>query len=87
MNCEQQINIFPENGEQRIGVEEEKGEKTIGIVNECVNLVCPTKYAELKELPQINGVELIGNKLSKEIHVQHEMDRITEQNIDEIIYA
>lgn len=87
MNCEQQINIFPENGEQRIGVEEEKGEKTIGIVNECVNLVCPTKYAELKELPQINGVELIGNKLSKEIHVQDEMDRITEQNIDEIIYA
>lgn len=87
MNCEQQINIFPENGEQRIGVEQEQGEKQIGIVNECVNLVCPTEYEQLRGLPQINGVTLLGNKASEDIHVQHEMDDITPQEIDIIIYG
>ena len=37
--------------------------------------------------PRINGVELIGDKNSSEIHVQHEMDEITNQEIDNIIYA
>lgn len=35
--------------------------------------------------PQINSVTLEGNKTSPEIKVQHEMDEITEQDIDEII--
>lgn len=76
MNCEQQINIFPENGEQRIGVEEEKGEKTIGIVNECVNLVCPTEYEQLKGLPQINGVELKGNKTTEDLGIESDKNYV-----------
>lgn len=43
-------------------------------------------YERLQNLPRINGVELIGDRSSSEIHVQHEMDRITEQQIDNIIY-
>ena len=43
-------------------------------------------YEQMNNLPKINGVELIGDRSSSEIHVQHEMDRITEQQIDNIIY-
>lgn len=43
-------------------------------------------YEKLNNLPKINGVELVGDRSSSEIHVQHEMDRITEQMIDNIIY-
>lgn len=89
MQCEQQINIFPEGGEQQVDVNPEKSEDQVTVNPECLR-VTPIEdrdYNRFYNKPQINGVELIGNKLSKEIHVQDEMDRITEQNIDEIIYA
>lgn len=44
-------------------------------------------YDVLINKPQINGVELIGNKLSADIHVQDEMNVISEQDIDRIIYG
>lgn len=89
MQCEQQIDIFPEGGEQQVDVNPEKSEDQVTVNPECLR-VTPIEdkdYNKFYNKPQINGVELIGNKLSKEIHVQHEMERITEQNIDEIIYA
>lgn len=42
---------------------------------------------ELYNRPRINDVELVGNKTSKDIHVQHEMGRITEQMIDKLFYG
>ena len=44
-------------------------------------------YATLTNKPQINGVTLIGNKTSKELKVQDEMDEISEQEIDIILYG
>lgn len=44
-------------------------------------------YEYLSNKPKINGVVLIGNKSSEDIHVQHEMDEITNQEIDTIIYG
>lgn len=44
-------------------------------------------YPPLSEKPSINDVVLLGNKTSADIHVQHEMDVITEQQIDNIIYG
>lgn len=44
-------------------------------------------YNELINQPQINGVTLIGNRTSTEIHVQGIMDEITEQDIDIVIYG
>lgn len=44
-------------------------------------------YPPLSEKPSINDVVLLGNKTSAEIHVQHEMDVITEQQIDNIIFG
>lgn len=42
---------------------------------------------QVENKPKINGVTLIGDKSSKEIKVQHEMDEVTPQDIDEIIYG
>ena len=89
MQCEQQINIFPEGGEQQVDVNPEKSEDQVTVNPECLR-VTPIEdrdYNRFYNKPQINGVELIGNRLSKEIHVQHEMDEITNQEIDQIIYA
>lgn len=46
-------------------------------------------YNMLREdtLPQINNVTLKGNKISSELHVQHEMDVISYQNIDDILFG
>lgn len=44
-------------------------------------------YEALSNKPRINGVVLVGNKTSDEIHVQHEMNEITFQDIDEIIFG
>ena len=38
-------------------------------------------------LPQINSVTLKGNKVSSELHVQHEMDVISYQDIDNILFG
>lgn len=89
MQCEQQINIFPEGGEQQVDVNPEKSEDQVTVNPECLRVtpIEDRNYNRFYNKPQINGVELIGNRLSKEIHVQHEMDEITNQEIDQIIYA
>lgn len=46
-----------------------------------------SNYPALTNKPQINSVELIGNKTSAEIGVQDKMIAITEQDIDEIMYG
>ena len=46
-----------------------------------------TNYNALTNKPQINGVTLVGNKLDYELYLQHEMDEITAQDIDRIIYG
>ena len=45
-----------------------------------------TDYNVLNNQPQINNVTLINNKTSSDLHLQHEMDEITEQEIDKIIF-
>lgn len=44
-------------------------------------------YNILPDKPSINGEVLQGNKLSEDLHLQHEMDEITEQDIDRIIFG
>ena len=43
-----------------------------------------TNYPELNDKPSINDVELIGNKTSKELKLQDEMESISNLEIDEI---
>lgn len=89
MVCEKEISINRVPPEQMIPVGRVKGEQDVQVCKECIAVVPfeDRDYNKFYNKPQINGVELVGNRLSKEIHVQHEMDRITEQGIDEIIYA
>lgn len=49
--------------------------------------VATTDYNELVNKPQINGVTLIGNKTSADIHVQDPIDDITNQDIDNVIFG
>ena len=44
-------------------------------------------YLDLDDLPQINGVELINNKTGGDLHLQDKMNEITNQEIDNIIFA
>ena len=46
-----------------------------------------SNYNALTNKPSINGVTLVGNKVSREIYVQDLMEEITEQDIDEMIYG
>lgn len=88
MQCEQPIQVFAEGGEQQIQILSEGGEKQVEVKGEAIE-VTPIKdkdYNRFYNKPQINGIELIGNKTSKQIHVQHEMDEVTNQDIDHIIY-
>lgn len=75
MNCEQIINLNPE------------GAETLQLNSECLTVSESYDYNRSYNKPRINGVELVGNKTSSEIHVQHEMDEISNQDIDNIIYA
>lgn len=43
-------------------------------------------YNSLSNKPQINGVTLVGNKTSKDIKVQDEMDVLSVQEIEKILY-
>lgn len=54
-----------------------------------VSEVFNNDYNRLREdtLPQINSVTLKGNKVSSELHVQHEMDVISYQDIDDVLFG
>ncbi len=60
-----------------------------GQLSMAVDAVFNDDYNKLKEdtLPQINSVALKGNKLSSELHVQHEMNAISYQDIDELLFG
>lgn len=42
-------------------------------------------YEELENKPQINDVELLGNKTSTELNLQEKMDSLTNTDIEEIL--
>lgn len=60
-----------------------------GQLSMAVDTIFNDDYNKLKEdtLPQINSVTLKGNKLSSELHVQHEMNAISYQDIDELLFG
>ena len=63
-------------------------QKTSNIDFNLGNRCCSVpSYNVLPDKPQINGVTLQGNKLDSDLYLQHEMDEITFQEIDNIIYG
>ena len=43
-----------------------------------------SNYNELSNKPQINSIELIGNKTPSELHLQEEMEDITNEEINNL---
>ena len=43
-------------------------------------------YPPLAEKPSINDVTLLGNKTSEDLHLQEEMDALSIQEIERILY-
>ncbi len=44
-------------------------------------------YNDLSNKPSINGVTLIGDKTADDLELQEEMDFLTDQEIDQIIFG
>ena len=86
MGNEQQIPITPAQGEQLVPVSSENSEQQIIPTRENITVTEATSYNRFTDKPQINGVELVGNKVSSDIHVQHEMDVLSVQEIERILY-
>lgn len=89
MQCEQPIQVFAEGGEQQVQIQSEGGEKQVDVKGEAIVVtpITDKDYNRFYNKPQINGVELVGNKTDEELDLQHIMDDITAQQIDNIIYA
>ena len=44
-------------------------------------------YEDLYNKPQINDITLIGNKTSTQLKLQHEMQELSDSDIDDVIYG
>lgn len=47
--------------------------------------VVTSDYEKLNNLPQINEIELIGNKTAKDLNLQEEMKPLTNLELEEIL--
>lgn len=54
---------------------------------EYIGVAGTMNYEELRNKPKINSKELIGDKTGKDLNLQDKMDRITEHDIDVIMYG
>ena len=46
-----------------------------------------TNYEDLKNKPKINSKELIGDKSGSDLNLQDKMDRVTEHDIDIMMFG
>lgn len=69
MGCEQIISVLSEDEEQSIPILGESQERGIDVQSEPISVMTGSNYETLTNKPQINGVELVGNKTSAEIGV------------------
>lgn len=74
-------------GAERIPMNLKGGTARIPMGMDSVMIHIERDYDKLINQPSINGTTLVGNKTSDEIHVQHKMNRITEQMIDELLFG
>ena len=70
--------------EEEIAVLEEETEKEIITFEEDAK-VGTNNYEKLLNKPKINNIELIGNKKSKDLKIQDEMEVLSNIEIEEMI--
>lgn len=73
-----EINI----GEIILEEELDIGEMKLDIV---IEEVVTSDYEKLNNLPQINEIELVGNKTAKDLNLQEEMKPLTNLELEEIL--
>ena len=85
---EDEIVILDENLEDNIDVSSENNEDNIDINDENISLVEITYYDDLRNKPQINSVELVGDLSSSELGLQDKGNyantRVTNIEIDNL---
>lgn len=81
MDCDQNITIFPEDTEQAVNVRPENSESNVQIQRECLTVI-PIEdkdYNRFYNKPQINGVELIGDKTLEELGIENDKNYVHNQ--------
>ena len=67
--------------ESQVTLEDEVFEETIDVAEEPIEVVRPSSYNDLQDLPQINGVTLQGNKSSSDLGI------VTQNDINSAVSA
>lgn len=83
MGEEKEIVTLEEDNEEELSTLEEDSEEELTTLQEDVGGT--DDYNNLKNRPKINNVELVGNKTSKDLRIQDEMESLTNMDIEEIL--
>lgn len=67
--------------ESQVTLEDEVFEETIDVAEEPIEVVRPSSYNDLQDLPQVNGVTLQGNKTSSDLGI------VTQNDINSAVSA
>lgn len=83
MEDEKEIVTLEEDNEEELSTLEEDSEEELTTLQEDTGGT--NNYNNLNNKPKINNVELVGNKTSKDLKIQDEMESLTNIDIEEII--
>ena len=64
-----------------------KMQNVTGVLSVPTQRISSADYNELRNKPTINGLMIEGDKVSSDYKLQHEMNAVTQQDIDNIIYG
>lgn len=78
------VTLVEDSEEELVTVEEDNEEEEVVTVEEDI-AGGTNNYNNLNNKPKINNVELVGNKTSKDLKIQDEMESLTNIDIEEII--
>lgn len=84
MGDEKEIVTLVEDVEEELTTLEEDNEEEFVTVEEDI-AGGTNNYNNLNNKPKINNVELVGNKTSKDLKIQDEMESLTNMEIEEIL--
>lgn len=71
--------------ELEVEVNRENYEELVDVEREFITTIINKDYEALNNKPQINEVELVGNKTSDQLNLQSKMDYLTNMEIENLI--
>lgn len=70
-----------------VSIEPKPFKPVVSITTATASPISSNNYNDLFNKPSINGVTLQGNKTADDLDLQEEMEFLTEQEIDQIIFG